>query len=668
MPDILYREIPLAESKREMIRADDGTERMQLTLIASSETPVMRYGDKEILAHGADNVRLDRLRTVGAFLINHDRDQRVGSVESVELKDSTLVVRVLLGTTERAKVCQREVEDGSLRSVSIGYNIYHWDEDNEARTYTAVDWEPFEVSLVSIAADPSAMIARGDQGSESTWKQLLASSRSIVEANKGAPMPNENNEPEVETSKEKDEAKRAQEIAAQRVEAAERKAELMELALRHQINTESIDFDTFDSRESGYRALMDQLATQNATQEPKSRVQPAVITDDEVDKVERATENWLTHRVGFEQAADGNPLAGRSWQEAGRRHARMMHIRGAEDWSKHDVAYYILGMPNHIKGTGRRDAANILSSTHASFVTLDAITKVVAKGFEQGSRAANYREIVDMRQVPDFKNYRIGSLGTGNLQQTAEAEAFPELAKSEGVYSNAISMWGGTLSLTYQALVDDDAGEYDRSLRQAGAIADKTINKRVFQKFLMGTSSDTATATWTNNTTSGATIVSTTADTIVAARGNLDTVISAMMTKIGQDGNPLGHPPYFLIVPTALEGQARAITGGIAPGQPDLHTPSGGSLQVVSSVWLDSSSTLTGASATSYYLLADPMEVTGLCVSMLTGVTSPQVQQYDPGAVAAINHKIFLPFEADLFYQANSAGTDIIAAAQQGTT
>lgn len=648
-----------------MIRADDGTERMQLTLIASSETPVMRYGDSEVLAHGKDNVRLDRLRSVGAFLVNHDRDQRVGAVESVELKDGQMIVRVLLGTTERAKDCQREVEDGSLRGVSIGYNVHRWDINDEARTYTAVDWEPFEVSLVSIPADPSAMIARGEQSSEQTWQQLIENIRAI--AHEGSTMPNEN-KPNEDASKELDEAKRAREIAEQRAETAERSAELNKLALRHQINTESMDLDKFESREEGYKALMEQLAKQNATQEPQGHVRPAVITDDQVDKVERATVNWLSHRCRTEQAADGNPLAGRSWQEAGRRHARMMHIRGAEDWTKHDVAYYILGMPNHIQGVGRRDAANILSSTHASFVTLDAITKVVAKGFEQGSRASNYRTIADMRETPDFKNYRIGSLGTGNLQQTAEAEAFPELAKSEGVYSNQISMWGGTLSLTYQALVDDDTGEYDRSLRQAGAIADKTINKRVYQKLLMGTSSDTATATWTNNTTGSATIVSSTSDTIVAARANLDKVISAMMTKIGQDGNPLGHPPYFLIVPTALEGQARGITGGVAPGQPDVHVPTGGSLQVVPSVWLDSSSTLTGASPTSYYLLADPMEVTGLCVTMLTGVTSPQVQQYDPGAVAAINHKIFLPFEADLFYQANSAGTDIIAAAQQGTT
>jgi hypothetical protein len=83
--------------------------------------------------------------------------------------------------------------------------------------------------------------------------------------------------------------------------------------------------------------------------------------------------------------------------------------------------------------------------------------------------------------------------------------------------------------------------------------------------------------------------------------------------------------------------------------------------------WLEAS-TLTGFSTTTYYLIADPALVTGLVLSTVAGYESPQVQEYDAGAVGARKWKIWQPFEADLFWCANSAGTSLIPGAQQATT
>jgi hypothetical protein len=90
-------------------------------------------------------------------------------------------------------------------------------------------------------------------------------------------------------------------------------------------------------------------------------------------------------------------------------------------------------------------------------------------------------------------------------------------------------------------------------------------------------------------------------------------------------------------------------------------------MEVISSAWLEASA-LTGNSTTSYYLLCDPEQVTGLVLSKVQGYEGINVEQYDPGAVLAMKWKLWSPFEVDLFNAANSAGTTTIPAAQQGTT
>ena len=65
--------------------------------------------------------------------------------------------------------------------------------------------------------------------------------------------------------------------------------------------------------------------------------------------------------------------------------------------------------------------------------------------------------------------------------------------------------------------------------------------------------------------------------------------------------------------------------------------------------------------------VADPAEVTGLLLSLISGYEAPQVWEYDAGSVGARKWKIWLPFEADLFYAA-VGGTNTVFGAQQATT
>jgi hypothetical protein len=225
-------------------------------------------------------------------------------------------------------------------------------------------------------------------------------------------------------------------------------------------------------------------------------------------------------------------------------------------------------------------------------------------------------------------------------------------------------MWGGTLSLSMQAMINDDTLAFDRSLRNSGVVAQKTIERRVIQKLLMGTSTSEATSTWTSNTTSGCTPVYTTADLIAAARANIGKAPAAMLGKVGLDGNPIGNmAKYLLAGPTAgqyLAGLKQAV-GGQTVGNGYGAIP-----ELLVSPLLEASA-LAGYSTTTYYALADAM-TSGLIVSYINGYESPQIDEYDSGATAAKNWRIWLPFEADLFNFTNTAGTVIIPGAQQATT
>ncbi len=418
-----------------------------------------------------------------------------------------------------------------------------------------------------------------------------------------------------------------------------------------------------DAQSEMLRAVVDKKKTE--LPEPKQTATPSIdVLYDQVDKSRDAVAETMMARVFTPDKPVLNGMSAHSYLDIAKNHARSVGVRGVDKWDRKDAAFYFLGRTEQINGY--RDAANISNGSFATFVTLNAITKIVARGFEMIPNYVKYQEISEGQIVPDFKQYSIGGLGTANYVQTAENLPFPELVKSEGVFNSTAKMWGGTLSLTLQALINDDTMAFDRSLRGAGAGAQKTIDQRCFLRFLQGTAASSGTSTWTSNTTSGASIVTTTADSAAGARGRIGIARAALMNKTGLDGNPLGTIPNVLLCGPTNEQNALGLCLP-AGGQIVATAPSIASLRVVVSPWLEASA-LTGSSTTTYYLGATPDQgTTGLIVSRIAGFENPTVMEYDAGALAARKWKCFLPFEVDLV-NVSVSGTSTILAWQQATT
>lgn len=151
----------------EVVGFDDEARTVEIAF--SSDAEVERWPRfVEVLDHSPGAVRLDRLNDGGPLLFNHDRDDHLGTVEKATIdKDGKGRATVRFGSGALATEKYNDAKDGILRHVSVGYRIIEikLQESREDGTdvYIVTDWEPHEISLVTIPADTTVGVGRGQE-------------------------------------------------------------------------------------------------------------------------------------------------------------------------------------------------------------------------------------------------------------------------------------------------------------------------------------------------------------------------------------------------------------------------------------------------------------------------------------------------------------------------
>ncbi|WP_052249082.1 phage major capsid protein [Leisingera sp. ANG-Vp] len=146
----------------EVREIDEGKRTVELAF--SSTQPVRRWFGEEVLSHDASAVNLERLNDGGALLLSHDWDDQIGVVESARVDgDGVGRAVVRFGQSARAQEIFQDVADGIRRHVSVGYKVHTIKEEireGQPNLVTVTRWEPFEISIVAVPADPSVGVGR----------------------------------------------------------------------------------------------------------------------------------------------------------------------------------------------------------------------------------------------------------------------------------------------------------------------------------------------------------------------------------------------------------------------------------------------------------------------------------------------------------------------------
>lgn len=154
------------ELTREFSLERDGIDKEKRTVALSfaSETPVERWFGNEILDCSEKSVDLKRLRNGGALLVNHDSDDQVGVIESATVAGGKCRAVVRFSRSQRGEEIFQDVQDGIRSLVSVGYRVKNMvlaeQDDAAGDSYRVTEWEPHEISLVSIPADASVGVGR----------------------------------------------------------------------------------------------------------------------------------------------------------------------------------------------------------------------------------------------------------------------------------------------------------------------------------------------------------------------------------------------------------------------------------------------------------------------------------------------------------------------------
>ncbi|QBQ98642.1 peptidase U35 [Paraburkholderia pallida] len=167
--------MPLSLREMPILNVDDSTRTVDCTWTAGAL--VQRYDwyrDRpylEELSTDPAHVNLQRLQSGNAPVLNSHSAWDVGSVigvvQSASMGTDSGQASIRFSNRDDVTPIWQDVQDRILRNVSLGARINQIEmippgaEDNEQWIYRAIDWEPYEISLVPVGADLNATLRSG---------------------------------------------------------------------------------------------------------------------------------------------------------------------------------------------------------------------------------------------------------------------------------------------------------------------------------------------------------------------------------------------------------------------------------------------------------------------------------------------------------------------------
>jgi HK97 family phage major capsid protein/HK97 family phage prohead protease len=159
-------ELAKKPQRREVELGTVDLEARTVELSFSSEVEYERWFGIEVLGHDAHEIRMGRIQDSAAALWNHNWDDQRGVVEPGSVRiDTDRKGRAVIRFSKSAagEQLMQDVHDRIVTKVSVGYMVHGLklvEERGDIDVYRVTDWEPYEISFVSVPADNTVGVGR----------------------------------------------------------------------------------------------------------------------------------------------------------------------------------------------------------------------------------------------------------------------------------------------------------------------------------------------------------------------------------------------------------------------------------------------------------------------------------------------------------------------------
>ena len=643
--------VPMQMLGAEILAAEDAEDR-RFKLKWYTGATVTRYSWDEgsyklTLSMEPKHIRMGRLTSGKAPLLNShssfDLSNVIGVVESADT-DGNAIARM----SPRAEVTPiwEDVRAGIIRNASVGAHIHKLQDvsrkDKEGnvleRAYLATDWEPMEVSLVPIGADPKAGLSANLEDKERfTEAEIVSVSFTGASARLETTMKKEDTAlagQEARAKKEEEEKLAAEAAEAERkriIEAGIAKerarvqainATTKALGLPQSFASKHIedgtDADTFNKLAIDKKAEMTRLENERIGQQ----IPGAEILSDEADNRRRGMVGAMLNR--FEEGAfafdekntefvfDKNKKA-KLW-EGSRPYMGMSLLDCAKE------CLTAKGIRWQSKNQSEIVSLAFQSTSDFPYILADSANKTLRAGYELAP--SPWKLISAQRSARDFKSqYELTLDSSVRLGKVPESGEFSRGYLTEGRETWKIAPYGQIIAVTRQAVINDDLGAFTRipfmlGQEVAANEADIVIGLIVANGNMADGVALFESSTHKNYVASGS--------GAAISVSSLATTALKMMTQTGPGGKPLALMPKYLLVPAAQATLAVQYTTAIpAVTKAADVNPYAGQLTPLVEPRLDAAGITD-----SWYLFADPMSANGtvLVYAYLAGQSGPRTE------------------------------------------
>lgn len=587
------------------------TDSRTVELSFSSETPYGRWFGDEILCHDEGCINLERfINGLGTVLFNHDRDAVVGHIEKAWLEDNRGKALVRFDTDEQSETIFQKVQSGTLQGVSVGYSIKRYevlDEKDSVSsngrfkgpdTYVVTDWEPLEISIVSVPADATVGVGRSAEEIHTSIDTQEDNTR--MDQEKTLEVQEEKSTP-VETGITQADLQKAME--------QERKRTSEITALFRDFDVEGADEAIVMgvSVDEARAMVMDQLRARN-------KGVSVTMGEAESDKFRAAAQDAVLMAAGIpvaDAAPGANELRGYSMIELARESLQRENVK-ANFGDNMELA---------------RQAINSTSTFPAIMSNL--ANKSVMTGFNEAE--TTFQIWAGKGSNRDFKEAaRVALSEAGNLELVPEGGQFPHDSLGEASARTKVATYGKLFSLTRQAIINDDLGLFSKIATKYGSAAKRLVNKMVYAQLTGNVKMQDNIALFD---TKHGNVAGTGEALSVKA---IAKAITAMRRQKGITGEAtLNITPKYLVVPPELEVTAYQIvnsTAAVDGVNSGVINPYKGRFVVVADA------ELTDPDA--WYLVADASQHDTIEVTYLNGVETPRLETRQGFDVDGIEYKV----------------------------